>query len=92
MSLLKAFIESMALVIPVKWDRFTDNGGNIFVYGWIARKDGDRDFVVLDMTQKKDALYCNTFVTSSAKYSREIMKHIYGNDESHTDCKKISEL
>lgn len=82
----------MTLIIPVEWDRYVNNGGQYFVYGWIKRSDGQRDFLVLDMEIKDMALYCNTFVTSSAKYSREIMKHIFLSDVGHTDCQKIETL
>lgn len=90
--MLKEFLEDMAKLIPIEWDRYTNSGTHYYVYGWIQRKDGKRDFVVVEMEQNEESLRAIDFVTSSAKYSREIMKIMFVTDAGHSDCKKISQL
>lgn len=91
-TMLKQFLLDVAEKIPVIWDRYTNSGTHYYVYGWIERTDGKRDFVVLEMEQDSEALRAIDFVTSSAKYSREIMKILFITDAGHTDCQLISEL
>ena len=80
--------------IPVKWDRFTVNDDDYYVvYGWIARSDGDRDFLVVSMENYDSGNVFDVFyTTSSAKYSKQLCMILYGEDEGHSDCIKIEEL
>jgi hypothetical protein len=67
--------------IPITWDRVTDNGDSVKVYGWIPRKDGQRDFVLVD--ENEDGL---EFTTSSAKYSKAIAKALAMEPGNHVPC------
>jgi len=89
--MIKVFIENMSTKFPIEWDRFTENEGTYDIYGWIERKDGKRDFVLLTLWVDNNEVVGN-FVTSSAKYSKAIYEYMYGTSEGHCDCKKISEL
>lgn len=92
-SQVKEFITQLANKIPIEWDRVTLSDGNYYVvYGWINRPDGKRDFVSLEMEQKETGLHAIQFVTSSAKYSKEIMKAFFGTDDGHSPCIKIDQL
>jgi len=82
---------SLASAVPVVWDRFTQTDDGFYVvYGWIARPDGQRDFVLFQLweTEPEDVFY----TTSSAKYSRRIMEVLYGSAEEHNDCRPIADL
>lgn len=62
----------------VKWDRFAGAGENddrVDIYGWIDRLDTHSDFVVLQFIGTGVG-YC----TSSAEYTNEINRLIFGND------------
>ena len=54
----------------VQWDRFTADSYVWKVYGWIDRKDLKKDFIVLVFDGTEDI----DFITSSAKYDKEIKK------------------
>ena len=73
----------------VEFDRYIDDTDDnlIEVFGWIKRKDNDRDFIVLEFNLKTKEVYC--IATSSAKYSEQISK-ILG--EKHISCKSVKEL
>ena len=44
---IKNYLESLSKLIPIEWDRFTeDEDGDFNIYGWIKSKDGQRDFVL----------------------------------------------
>ena len=78
--------------VEVEWDRFTLSADNnfYFVYGWIKRKDGQRDFVIIEFwCDSPDALW---YSTSSAKYTEKICEIISGQKGEHNPCRKISEL
>lgn len=78
--------------VPIIWDRFTENDDGLFVvYGWIARSDRQRDFVMFEQWRDYAVEECFC-VTSSAKYSREITRLLYGSDEDHSDCIPIAQL
>jgi hypothetical protein len=84
-------LASMALVFPIQWDRFTHQEGYGYsVYGWIARPDGQRDFVLLEVVELEGDLSGHSFVTSSAKYSEAISTFL--GFQEHTPCRKVSEL
>lgn len=91
MNAVALITKKLANDIPVIWDRFTSDDGFFVVYGWIARSDGQRDFLMISMDVDYPAEDV-FFTTSSAKYSREIMKCLFGSDEDHNDCRKIEEL
>jgi len=89
--IIKYYITDMAKLLPIVWDRFTESNGDYDIYGWITRKDGQRDFVLLQLYVDKDEIkggYC----TSSAKYSKEICMLLYGTVKDHSPCKKIIQL
>ncbi len=91
-SMLKDFLTDLAAKVPIVWDRYTNAGTHYYVYGWIERSDGKRDFVVVEMEQNSEDLRCLDFVTSSAKYSREIMKFMFITDAGHKDCIKYEDM
>ncbi|MCX6216524.1 hypothetical protein [Spirosoma sp.] len=85
-------MDELSMNIPIQWDRYTKtDDGYYVVYGWIARSDGQRDFIMLAMweTDKIDDIF---FTTSSAKYSRRILEVLFGSAEDHNDCRKIDDL
>lgn len=87
----KNITTAIASAIPVVWDRFTaTDDGFYVVYGWIARSDGQRDFVIFELLENQpEDVFCTT---SSAKYSKRIMEVLYGSSDDHNDCQKIAEL
>ncbi len=82
----------MPAVIPVTWDRFTEQTDGYYIYGWIQRTDKQRDFVLLEFWTNEDGLLQGTFVTSSAKYSAAIYKFLYHDEPGHTSCKLIKDF
>ncbi|MCX6217648.1 hypothetical protein [Spirosoma sp.] len=92
MSVIIEITTKLSNAIPVVWDRYTvTDDGFYVVYGWIARPDGQRDFVIFEMWdyEKPENVFCTT---SSAKYSRLIGEVLYGSSDDHNDCRKIEEL
>jgi|SRR6185312_2259326 len=92
---IKNYLESLSKLIPIEWDRFTeDEGGDFNIYGWIKRKDGQRDFVLLNMFLEDGNIrsYKSGFATSSAKYSKMIYMCLYGTTKGHNNCRKIESL
>jgi len=89
MKIIIALLQHIKTSIPVEWDRYTDGNGFYNIYGWISRSDGQRDFLLL---QFQDDLKDINFVTSSAKYSKQICDLLYGEFNIHVPCKKIEEL
>lgn len=87
-----AVMEKLKSAIPIEWDRYTKTEDGFYVvFGWIARSDGQRDYVqfqLWDFQQPEEAF----FSTSSAKYSRQIMEVLQGTSDDHNDCRKINEL
>lgn len=50
MHVIREVAEKLSAAIPVEWDRFTKTDDGFYVvYGWIARSDGQRDFVLFEM-------------------------------------------
>lgn len=71
----------------VKWDRYTDGGPIVYLYGWIDREqDAYKDFVVLEYYYSTADI---SFVTSSAKYSQEIAKRLFGEASDHEPCLRV---
>jgi len=94
MEKLKILLNVIAEQFPVKWDRWTKSDQEtpyFCVYGWIARKDGQRDFLVVEMWEDQEINEAY-FVTSSAKYSAMISELITGTKGDHNPCIKIEEL
>lgn len=89
--MIKEFITDMAKILPIVWDRFTVEDGNYDIYGWIARKDGQRDFVLLQLYIDNGVMK-GGFCTSSAKYSKHILMLLYGTTKGHSPCKKIEQF
>jgi len=81
-------LEAMAFV---EWDRAakTDDGRAYF-YGWIAREDGRRDFVVVEYAL--DTGLPGWWLTSSAKYSLTLHKLLDPPDVGHEDCLTITQV
>lgn len=66
----------------VHWDRYTDDGLTCTIFGWIYRKDRQRDFVIM-VFDNNEFQY---FDTSSAKYSLEFAKRL---GTGHIDCQRV---
>lgn len=79
----------LKLFPEVEWDRWggmlslKDNFDSGF-FGWIARRDGKRDFIFLRI--EKHGAYM--MLTSSAKYSLEFAVRL---KLTHNTCQKISD-
>lgn len=78
--------------IPIEWDRFTGGDDEMFVYGWIKRKDCQRDFVAIILLSMQSGNNYVNFTTSSAKYSKQICELLFGESDGHADCIKIENL
>ena len=94
-NLIKNYLTSFSQKFPVEWDRYCESGNHYDVYGWIRRRDGQRDFVLLhfDITALPGRKLDVNFVTSSAKYSEEIYKFIFdGETEGHNSCIRIADM
>lgn len=89
--MLKKYLEAFAKAFPVEWDRYTQRDSSYDIYGWIARKDGKRDFVLLQLDVVGETINAG-FVTSSAKYSKEISEFMFGARNEHSSCKKVAQL
>ncbi len=69
----------------VLWDRCTVAGDETTIYGWIDRRDGRKDFVLVQFTGPLVG-----FTTSSARWSRTIHEVIYGpRAGDHNDCRRV---
>lgn len=97
--MIKTFIKELAKIVPIEWDRFVVTEDTVDkdwdIYGWIERKDGQRDFVLLSLyldSENGIKKIRGGFVTSSAKYSKVIYKYFHGNVKGHNNCQKITEL
>ena len=84
---IKEFLKLFVNVVPLEWDRYTENEGFYNVYGWIKRTDKQRDFLLLQFDDS--ALLDVGFVTSSAKYSKAIHDYLSEDIDEHNDCIKI---
>ena len=89
--LIKNYIETVAKLIPIEWDRFVENNGDYDIYGWIKRKDGQRDFVLFQLYIENGEIK-GSYCTSSAKYSKDIYMCLYGTTAGHNTCQKIERL
>jgi hypothetical protein len=89
--MIKKYIDWIAFNFPIEWDRFVEKDGEYGIYGWIKRKDGQRDFVLLEIYEENGQIK-GGFSTSSAKYSKKLHEFLYGKKVPHNPCKKIEEL
>ena len=69
----------------VRWDRVIEGNGMVAIYGWLDRKDGARDFVML--LYEGDTM---RFFTSSAKYSKRISVALQTTGK-HEPCQPFTE-
>ncbi|HEA65079.1 MAG TPA: hypothetical protein ENI02_02945 [Candidatus Aminicenantes bacterium] len=65
----------------VNWDRYFGVGNDLTFFGWIDRKDGYKDFVVIDFIGKEIS-----FATSSKEYSKKIADLL---NVEHSDCERV---
>lgn len=81
----------------VAWDRCirgtVEADGETFtfcdVYGWITRRDGQRDYVKIDFVGWSEVPGVST---SSAKHSAEIARLCNGANAPHFDCERVAEV
>lgn len=73
--------DAIASLPFVTWDRGTIAEDVVTIFGWIPRRDGQRDFVYLEFSRSDGEV--SWWATSSAKYSRQITK-MFGGE--HSDC------
>ena len=85
----------------VVWDRCSLGSESNSAFGWIPRTDGQRDFLILCWHAKNalnpssgniEEMIAYGFATSSAKYTREFSKHLFGTDAGHNDCQRIDDV
>lgn len=74
----------------VQWDRYYPIRDSTAFYGWINRdKDQYKDFVLVILdTSNKRIIESHT---SSAKYSEEIVKILFGNNRGHNECQRVED-
>lgn len=83
---MKEILEQFSSICPdLTWDRYTESTREYSCYGWIKRKDDNKDFLVLNF-MKLDKIHNVWFCTSSAKYSELFAELCKGK---HSKCKKI---
>ncbi len=83
LKVLEPFMEKLDFV---QWDRFTNGEGFVNCFGWINRPDGRSDFVLLAIWDGHEEPH---FWTSSAQYSEEIARRLYGDAEGHVSCQRV---
>ena len=88
MKQIAELITGLQDVAPVTWDRYTEKDGTYDFYGWIQRKDGQRDFVAINAYMEGEEVR-GSFLTSSAKYSKKISEYMYGDSAVHNKCKHV---
>jgi hypothetical protein len=81
----------------VEWDRYgvRDEGDDGFIFGWIRRDDGFRDFVVVRFWinwDHGDAKFFCSYDTSSKRYSKEIGITLGGNLAGYAQCRSVREI
>lgn len=77
----------------VQWDRYTESGNNLNLYGWIDREDAYKDFVLVTYEALPETNeYRLSAYTSSAKHSLAISEILFKNTNSHADCKRIEDV
>lgn len=84
----KEILKQISEVIPVTWDRYAPSEKQFIVFGWIARSDLQRDFLIIWFNEG-DELDKVGFATSSAKYSAKVSELF---NSEHTDCIKVENI
>lgn len=74
----------------VRWDRMLRWDGGAEAYGWIARDDGRSDFLLLHFAFGDAPTVAMT--TSSARYSEEFFRRLYGTLDGHVTCERIEDV
>jgi hypothetical protein len=88
----KTIPDYLNLYPEVTWDRYCSpkNDAACF-YGWIARRDGLRDYFALYF--HKGEIY--SYQTTSAKYSLEFARRLQeriGRKVKHIPCRRVEDL
>jgi hypothetical protein len=81
---------AMNALPEVKWDRCTRSPERCVAFGWISRGEDPRsDFVVLTFAPDTVAM-----TTSSARYSREFARRLFGEASAltHRDCERVADV
>ena len=77
----------------VRWDRFTEDDGQLMVYGWIKKHMSSRmDFIVVSFDmQVGEAGHTLSYgwTTSSSERSAEIGRLFGADPEGHLVCKRV---
>ena len=73
----------------VTWDRYAQDPTSITSYGWITREDDRSDFIVLELDLKSGDV---SYTTSSAQYTEEISRRLYGSTDTHNTCQRIEDI
>lgn|SRR3990167_10972126 len=81
----KKIIKILNLFPEVIWDRYSGGLKDMAIFGWIDRKDGRKDFLVMDIVNGKPQF----FRTSSAKLSKSFSERL---GWTHSDCKRVEDL
>lgn len=79
-------------IAGVRWDRCSPSEGHELVFGWIYRDDSKSDFVAIYWEGGLRSAFVTGFVTSSAKFTREFSKAIFGTEAGHNDCKRVEDV
>lgn len=86
-------LEDLGKGISIDWDRVSRGTGYCIVFGWIERKDRQRDFVHYYMNyefdEDKELQYFEMYSTSSVKYTKKMAEN-WGLKE-HNACIKYSD-
>lgn len=77
--------DTLKLFPEVEWDRWAGGKEASSAFGWIARADGQRDFLVIRFVRGE----VDSYTTSSAKHTASIADRL---DFTHSDCRWIDEL
>jgi len=91
---IKAIMKQFTDACPeLNWDRYmdylADNDKKVYaIYGWIKRKDGDRDFLVISFYDDENlSVESVWYTTSSAKYSKAFCDVV--KSPVHVECKNV---
>ncbi len=86
---MKTKIEAVLNSLPeVIWDRWAgQKDGYMTAFGWIKRRDGQRDFVVVFLDSGKPW----AVVTSSAACSEQFSRTLGLTSGEHRPCKRVAD-
>ncbi len=77
--------KTLELFPDVQWDRWAGTPEGTSAFGWIARSDGQRDFLLIRFQYGE----VTSYTTSSAKHTAAIADKL---DCEHSNCRPIAEL